>query len=275
MQSAPLLPTPSCARLLRARSTSETHTQSRSDPGAEALGARAGLGRGRPLGGAASACAGRRRRRAISKRCWARRLARRGGSGLAQQAPTGGFPPTSAPCRGPSKPPPARDPAGARGSAKLCWVGGAALAMLRGPATLAPTPGPTLTGLAAVSPTELWPPGLSSPQLCQATATYYTQLYAQTVSSAAVPGTCLDATPHGPEGQTVRCVPAGRLPVILGPHPLPPRLPLLCRVWGRAEEHWGLICVRQVRVWGVRKQTSKTSHCHPSHLSSSSCSVVG
>ncbi|XP_060061488.1 transcription factor E2F2 isoform X1 [Erinaceus europaeus] len=84
--------------------------------------------------------------------------------------------------------------------------------MLRGPATLAPAPGPTLTGLAAVSPTELWPPGLSSPQLCQATATYYTQLYAQTVSSAAVPGTCLDATPHGPEGQTVRCVPAGRLP---------------------------------------------------------------
>ncbi|KFO32546.1 Transcription factor E2F2, partial [Fukomys damarensis] len=29
---------------------------------------------------------------------------------------------------------------------------------------------------------------------------------------AAALGTCLDATPHGPDGQVVRCVPAGRLP---------------------------------------------------------------
>ncbi|XP_039710756.1 transcription factor E2F2-like [Pteropus medius] len=34
----------------------------------------------------------------------------------------------------------------------------------------------------------------------------------QIVPPAAAPGTCLDATPHGPEGQAVRCVPAGRLP---------------------------------------------------------------
>uniref|UniRef100_G1LSV7 E2F transcription factor 2 n=1 Tax=Ailuropoda melanoleuca TaxID=9646 RepID=G1LSV7_AILME len=34
----------------------------------------------------------------------------------------------------------------------------------------------------------------------------------QTVPPTAAPGTCLDATPHGPEGQAVRCVPAGRLP---------------------------------------------------------------
>ncbi|XP_057566529.1 transcription factor E2F2 isoform X3 [Hippopotamus amphibius kiboko] len=84
--------------------------------------------------------------------------------------------------------------------------------MLRGPRALAPAAGPPPKGLTAMSPTELWPPGLSSPQLCPATTTYYTQLYPQTVPPAAVPGTCLDATPHGPEGQAVRCVPAGRLP---------------------------------------------------------------
>lgn len=65
-----------------------------------------------------------------------------------------------------------------------------------------------------MSPTEPWPPGLSSPQLGPATTTttYYTALYPQTVPPAAAAGTCLDATPHGPEGQAVRCVPAGRLP---------------------------------------------------------------
>ncbi|XP_028341571.1 transcription factor E2F2 [Physeter macrocephalus] len=84
--------------------------------------------------------------------------------------------------------------------------------MLRGPRALAPASGPPLKGLPAMSPTELWPPGLSSPQLCPVTTTYYTQLYPQTVPPAAAPGTCLDATPHGPEGQAVRCVPAGRLP---------------------------------------------------------------
>nr|XP_020730247.1 transcription factor E2F2 isoform X2 [Odocoileus virginianus texanus] len=84
--------------------------------------------------------------------------------------------------------------------------------MLRGPRALAPAAGPPPKGLPAMSPTELWSPGLSSPQLCPATTTYYTQLYPQTVPPAAAPGTCLDATPHGPEGQAVRCVPAGRLP---------------------------------------------------------------
>ncbi|KAF3820207.1 hypothetical protein GH733_015716 [Mirounga leonina] len=84
--------------------------------------------------------------------------------------------------------------------------------MLRGPRALAPAAGPPSKGLPAMSPTELWPPGLSSPQLCPATATYYTSLYPQTVPPTAAPGTCLDATPHGPEGQAVRCVPAGRLP---------------------------------------------------------------
>ncbi|XP_026372859.1 transcription factor E2F2 [Ursus arctos] len=84
--------------------------------------------------------------------------------------------------------------------------------MLRGPRALAPASGPPSKGLPAMSPTELWPPGLSSPQLCPATTTYYTSLYPQTVPPTAAPGTCLDATPHGPEGQAVRCVPAGRLP---------------------------------------------------------------
>ncbi|XP_054427442.1 transcription factor E2F2 [Pteronotus mesoamericanus] len=84
--------------------------------------------------------------------------------------------------------------------------------MLRGPRALAPAAGPTLKGLPVMSPTELWPSGLGSPQLCPVTTTYYAPLYPQTVPPAAVPGTCLDATPHGPEGQAVRCVPAGRLP---------------------------------------------------------------
>ncbi|XDA73213.1 hypothetical protein R6Z07F_003492 [Ovis aries] len=83
--------------------------------------------------------------------------------------------------------------------------------MLRGPRALAPAAGPPPKGLPVMSPTELWSPGLSSPQLCP-TTTYYTQMYPQTVPPAAAPGTCLDATPHGPEGQAVRCVPAGRLP---------------------------------------------------------------
>ncbi|XP_008571132.1 PREDICTED: transcription factor E2F2 [Galeopterus variegatus] len=83
--------------------------------------------------------------------------------------------------------------------------------MLRGPRALAPAAGQPLKGVPAMSPTELWPPGLSSPQLCPATTTYYTS-YPQTVPSVVAPGTCLDATPHGPEGQAVRCVPAGRLP---------------------------------------------------------------
>ena len=97
-----------------------------------------------------------------------------------------------------------------------------ALQGLRGPRALAPAAGPPPKGLPAMSPTELWSPGLSSPQLCPTTTTYYTQLYPQTVPPAAAPGTCLDATPHGPEGQAVRCVPAGRLPVMLGTPTYPP-----------------------------------------------------
>ncbi|XP_051028080.1 transcription factor E2F2 [Acomys russatus] len=86
--------------------------------------------------------------------------------------------------------------------------------MLRAPRTLAPATAQPTKSLPALNPTELWPPGLSSPQLCPATTTttYYTSLYTQTVPSNAALGTCLDATPHGPEGQIVRCVPAGRLP---------------------------------------------------------------
>ncbi|KAM4806400.1 transcription factor E2F2 isoform 2-T2 [Urocitellus parryii] len=84
--------------------------------------------------------------------------------------------------------------------------------MLRGPRALAPAAAQPAKGVTSLSPTELWPPGLSSPQLCRATTTYHTSLYPQTVPPAAAPSTCLDATPHGPEGQVVRCVPAGRLP---------------------------------------------------------------
>ncbi|XP_008846814.1 transcription factor E2F2 isoform X1 [Nannospalax galili] len=89
--------------------------------------------------------------------------------------------------------------------------------MLRGPRTLAPATAPPAVGLRALSPTELWPPGLSSPQPCPAgtttTTTYYASLYPQTVvPPTATLGICLDATPHGPEAQVVRCVPEGRLP---------------------------------------------------------------
>ncbi|CAK7321618.1 Transcription factor E2F2 [Vulpes lagopus] len=84
--------------------------------------------------------------------------------------------------------------------------------MLRGPRAPAAAAGPPSKALPAMSPTELWPPGLSSPQLCPATATCCASLYPQTVPPPAAAGTCLDATPHGPEGQAVRCVPAGRLP---------------------------------------------------------------
>lgn len=131
------------------------------------------------------------------------------------------------------------------------------VAMLRGPRALAPAAGPPSKGLPAMSPTELWPPGLSSPQLCQTTTTtYYTSLYPQTLPLAAVPGTCLDATPHGPEGQAVRCVPAGRLPVMLGtPHPHPPLPPLLFRVWERREGRRGSSLNVGGRVWGGRRRT--------------------
>lgn len=143
-------------------------------------------------------------------------------------------------------------PAGAPG---LAGKGGAALAMLRGPRALAPAAGPPPKGLPAMSPTELWSPGLSSPQLCPTTTTYYTQMYPQTVPPAAAPGTCLDATPHGPEGQAVRCVPAGRLPVMLGTptHPHPTLPSLLLRVWGRREGRLGPRLSEADRVWGGRR----------------------
>ncbi|EHH49641.1 hypothetical protein EGM_00337 [Macaca fascicularis] len=84
--------------------------------------------------------------------------------------------------------------------------------MLQGPRALVSAAGQPPKVVPAMSPTELWPSGLSSPQLCPAPTTYYTPLYPQTAPPAVASGTCLDATPHGPEGQVVRCLPAGRLP---------------------------------------------------------------
>ncbi|XP_042544416.1 transcription factor E2F2 isoform X1 [Dipodomys spectabilis] len=84
--------------------------------------------------------------------------------------------------------------------------------MLRGPRPLAPAALQLPEGMTALSPPELWSPGLSSPQLCPATTTYYASLYPQTAPLVVAPSSCLDATPHRPEGQVVRCVPAGRLP---------------------------------------------------------------
>lgn len=144
------------------------------------------------------------------------------------------LPGASAPCPGPGEPPQAPERAGARGRA--CG-GGSAPAMLRGPWAPAPAAALPLKALPALSPTELWPPGLGSPQLCPVTTTYYASLYPQTVPPAAVPGTCLDATPHGPEGQAVRCAPAGRLPVILGTPCA--SSPCAFRVWERREGRLG------------------------------------
>ncbi|XP_048206450.1 transcription factor E2F2 [Perognathus longimembris pacificus] len=84
--------------------------------------------------------------------------------------------------------------------------------MLRGPRPLAPAAVQPAEGMAGLSPPELWAPVLSSPQLCPVTTTYYTALYPQTAPPVLAPGTCLDATPHRPEGRVVRCAPAGRLP---------------------------------------------------------------
>ncbi|KAM5247345.1 transcription factor E2F2 isoform 2-T2 [Ctenodactylus gundi] len=84
--------------------------------------------------------------------------------------------------------------------------------MLRGPQALAPAAAQLPKSIPALSPTVLWPPGLDSPQLCAAPAPCSTSLHPQTLPPAAAPATCLDATPHGPDGQVARCVPAGRLP---------------------------------------------------------------
>lgn len=163
---------------------------------------------------------------AISELRSAGRRARRGGSGLARRASIGGCSrrPRCSRLQSPQVP---------RARARPEWVGGAALAMLRAPRTLAPATAQPTKSLPTLNPTELWPSGLSSPQLCPATTatTYYTSLYTQTVPSSAALGTCLDATPHGPEGQIVRCVPAGRLPVMLGT----PRTSRI-RVWVGKEE---------------------------------------
>ncbi|KAM4871663.1 transcription factor E2F2 isoform 2-T2 [Thomomys bottae] len=84
--------------------------------------------------------------------------------------------------------------------------------MLRGPRPLAPAAVQPAEGMTALSPPQLWSPGLSSPQLCTATTTYYMSLYPQTAPPVVASGTCLDATPHRPEGPVVRCASAGRLP---------------------------------------------------------------
>ena len=231
----------------------ETPPEAGQTPGAEALGGAepllvaAALAAGHPLAVPPPPPPAARGdlQAAISKHCPARRRARRGGSGLARPPRHAAGRVSRRGLRSPQVPAGAPGPAG---------EGGAALAMLRGPRALAPAAGPPPKGLPTMSPTELWPPGLSSPQLCPATTTYYTQLYPQTVPPAAAPGTCLDATPHGPEGQAVRCVPAGRLPVMLGTPPAPAPLPsLLLRVWERREGRLGASLSEAGRVWGGRR----------------------
>lgn len=127
--------------------------------------------------------------------------------------------------------------------------------MLRGPRALAPAAGPPLKGLPAMSPTELWPSCLGSPQLYPVTTTYYTPLYPQIVPPTAAPSTCLDATPHRPEGQAVRCAPAGRLPVILGTPHQPTASPYAFRVWERREGRLGPSLSEAGQVWGGRSKT--------------------
>lgn len=225
VQSAPH-PRPSASLLRRACGHPQRPpARSGPDPKLRGLQGRGVLpGRGRPWGGAAPGTAAAAAVRSQSENLQALLRSAAGQEGRVRPFPAGvhwRLPQASAPCRPPCEPPRAPELAGASGRSR---GGGSAFAMLRGPRALAPAAGPPLKGLPAMSPTELWSPGLGSPQLYPVTTTYYTPLYPQIVPPAAAPGTCLDATPHGPEGQAVRCVPAGRLPVILGT-PLPTASP--------------------------------------------------
>uniref|UniRef100_A0A8C3SK04 E2F transcription factor 2 n=1 Tax=Chelydra serpentina TaxID=8475 RepID=A0A8C3SK04_CHESE len=64
-----------------------------------------------------------------------------------------------------------------------------------------------------MSSADLVTSSLGSPPMHSIPASYFTQLYPQSVATAPAPrGSCLYATPHGPEIKTIRSASAGRLP---------------------------------------------------------------
>lgn len=80
----------------------------------------------------------------------------------------------------------------------------------RGGASLAPLPQQKKAASA-----DIPAPHLSSPQVRALPATYFTQVYSQTAVVASLPrGSCLYATPHGPEVRTMRSASTGKLPVM-------------------------------------------------------------
>uniref|UniRef100_A0A8C0IQD1 E2F transcription factor 2 n=1 Tax=Chelonoidis abingdonii TaxID=106734 RepID=A0A8C0IQD1_CHEAB len=82
---------------------------------------------------------------------------------------------------------------------------------LPGPTALASCTGPRV--MPVMSSADLVTSSLSSPQMHSIPASYFTKLYPQSVATApASRGSCLYATPHGPEIKTIRSASAGRLP---------------------------------------------------------------
>ncbi|CAI5781499.1 transcription factor E2F2 [Podarcis lilfordi] len=95
--------------------------------------------------------------------------------------------------------------------------------MLRIPKVGPPAPGraPSALGppqqqkkvMPVITSAELVVSNLSSPQMRALPATYFTQVYPQTAVVAPLPrGSCLYATPHGPEIKTMRSASTGKLP---------------------------------------------------------------
>ncbi|XP_053254584.1 transcription factor E2F2 [Podarcis raffonei] len=95
--------------------------------------------------------------------------------------------------------------------------------MLRIPKVGPPAPGrpPSALGppqqqkkvMPVITSAELVVSNLSSPQMRTLPATYFTQVYPQTAVVAPLPrGSCLYATPHGPEIKTMRSASTGKLP---------------------------------------------------------------
>uniref|UniRef100_A0A8D0BC90 E2F transcription factor 2 n=1 Tax=Salvator merianae TaxID=96440 RepID=A0A8D0BC90_SALMN len=67
--------------------------------------------------------------------------------------------------------------------------------------------------LPVIASADLVATNLSSPQMRGGPATYFTQVYPQTAVVAPLPrGSCLYATPHGPEIKTMRSASTGKLP---------------------------------------------------------------
>ncbi|XP_033013804.1 transcription factor E2F2 [Lacerta agilis] len=95
--------------------------------------------------------------------------------------------------------------------------------MLRIPKVGPPAPGraPSALGppqqqkkvMPVITSAELVVSNLGSPQMRALPATYFTQVYPQTAVVAPLPrGSCLYATPHGPEIKTMRSASTGKLP---------------------------------------------------------------